>query len=230
MATEPGKRPTPAQTANAMRDSAKDAGRVVRESMKGRVASHGDTPASTGNVANIVTVARILLAPVFIWLLLWDGGDLGVIRYIAAALFIIAIATDSLDGQLARRRNLVTDVGIILDPIADKVLIGGALVALSILGELWWWVTILILLREFGITIYRFIALRDRAIPASVAGKAKTIVQSVAVALFLVPLWELLGDWVHVVNWIVMGVALALTVYSGLEYLYQAAKAKRPRA
>ena len=227
MASEPGKRPSASQTANAMRDSALDASRVVRESMKGRVASNGDTPASTGNVANIVTVARILLAPVFIWLLLWDGGELGVIRYVAAALFIVAIATDSLDGQLARRRNLVTDVGIILDPIADKVLIGGALVALSILGELWWWVTIVILVREFGITIFRFIALRDRAIPASIAGKAKTIVQSVAVSLFLVPLWTLLGDWVHVVNWIAMGLALPLTVYSGIEYLYQAAKSKR---
>jgi CDP-diacylglycerol--glycerol-3-phosphate 3-phosphatidyltransferase len=233
VATEPSsstgssKRPTPAQTANAVRGSAIDASRVVRESMKGRVASHGDTPASTGNVANIVTVARILLAPVFIWLLLWDNGELGVIRYIAAALFIIAIATDSLDGQLARRRNLVTDVGIILDPIADKILIGGALVALSILGELWWWVTIVILVREFGITIFRFIALRDRAIPASLAGKAKTIVQSVAVSLFLVPLWTFLGDWVHIVNWVVMGIALALTVYSGIEYLYQAAKSKR---
>lgn len=227
MATEPSKRPTPSQAANAVRDSAMDAGRVVRESMKGRVASKGETPASTGNVANIITVARILLAPVFIWLLLWDGGQMGVLRYIAAALFIIAIATDSLDGQLARRRNLVTDVGIILDPIADKVLIGGALVALSILGELWWWVTIVILVREFGITIYRFIALRDRAIPASLAGKAKTIVQSVAVSLFLVPLWTLLGDWVHIVNWTVMGLALALTVYSGIEYLWQAWRSGR---
>ncbi|ODU66161.1 MAG: CDP-diacylglycerol--glycerol-3-phosphate 3-phosphatidyltransferase [Micrococcales bacterium 70-64] len=195
--------------------------------MKGRVASKGETPASTGNVANIITVARILLAPVFIWLLLWDGGQMGVLRYVAAGLFIVAIATDSLDGQLARRRNLVTDVGIILDPIADKVLIGGALVALSILGELWWWVTIVILVREFGITIYRFIALRDRAIPASFAGKAKTIVQSVAVSLFLVPLWTLLGDWVHIVNWTVMGLALALTVYSGIEYLWQAWRSGR---
>lgn len=222
MGTEPSKRHTPQQAATAMRDSAKDAGRVVRDSMKGRVASRGDTPASTGNVANLITVARILLAPVFIWLLLWDAGELGVIRYAAAALFIVAIATDSLDGQLARRRNLVTDVGIILDPIADKVLIGGALVALSILGELWWWVTIVILVREFGITIFRFIALRDRAIPASIAGKAKTIVQSVAVSLFLVPLWSLLGEWVLWVNWSVMGLAVALTVYSGVEYLWQA--------
>lgn len=229
------KRPNPAQTAGAVRDSAVEAANAVRDSMRGRVASSGDTQASNGNVANIVTVARILLAPVFVWLLLQDGGQLGVLRYVAAGLFILAIATDSLDGQLARRRNLVTDVGIILDPIADKILIGGALVALSILGELWWWVTIVILVREFGITIFRFIALRDRAIPASIAGKVKTIAQAVAVSLFLVPLWLFLGDWVHIVNWIAMGIALALTVYSGIEYLYQAWKLRptkpgRPRA
>lgn len=204
------------------RQAAQDAAYAVRDSMKGRVASKGDTPASNGNVANIITVARILLAPIFIWLLLADNGTFGVLRYVAAGLFILAIATDSLDGQLARGRNLVTDVGIILDPIADKVLIGGALVALSILGELWWWVTILILVREFGITIFRFIALRDRVIPASWAGKIKTIVQAVAISLFLVPTWLLVGDWVHVFNWIVMGLALALTIYSGIEYLVRA--------
>lgn len=222
--------PEPVAARQSKRQSAQDAAYAVRDSMKGRVASKGDTPASNGNVANIITVVRILLAPAFIWLLLQDGGELGVLRYVAAGLFILAIATDSLDGQLARGRNLVTDVGIILDPIADKVLIGGALVALSILGELWWWVTIVILVREFGITIFRFIALRDRVIPASWSGKIKTIVQAVAVALFLVPLWQFLGDWVHVVNWIAMGVALALTVYSGLDYLYQAWKLRRPTA
>lgn len=205
-----------------MRESALDAANAVREGMRGRVASHGDTPASNGNVANIITVVRILLAPVFIWLLLSDAGQLGVLRYVAAGLFILSIATDSLDGHLARRQNLVTDVGILLDPIADKVLIGGALVALSILGELWWWVTIVILVREFGITIFRFVALRDRVIPASFAGKIKTVVQAVAVSLFLVPLWAFLGGWVHWVNWIVMGLALALTVYSGIEYLVAA--------
>ena len=214
--------PEPVSVRHSKRQVAQGAAYAVRDSMKGRVASKGDTPASNGNVANIITVARILLAPVFIWLLLQDDGELGVLRYVAAGLFILAIATDSLDGQLARGRNLVTDVGIILDPIADKVLIGGALVALSILGELWWWVTILILVREFGITIFRFIALRDRVIPASWSGKIKTIVQAVAVSLFLVPLWLLLGDWVHALNWTVMGIALALTLYSGLEYLYQA--------
>ncbi len=216
------KRASRAQAASAVRGSAVDAANAMRDGMRGRVASHGHTPASNGNIANIITVARILLAPVFIWLLLSDAGQLGVLRYVAAGLFILAIATDSLDGHLARRQNLVTDVGILLDPIADKVLIGGALVALSILGELWWWVTIVILLREFGITIFRFIALRDRVIPASIAGKVKTVAQAVAVALFLVPLSSFLGDWELIVNGIVMGLALALTVYSGIEYLVAA--------
>jgi CDP-diacylglycerol--glycerol-3-phosphate 3-phosphatidyltransferase len=200
---------------------------AVRESMKGRVASHGDTPASNGNVANIITVARILLAPIFVWLLLVDAGQNGILRYVAAGLFILAIATDSLDGQLARRRNLVTDVGIILDPIADKVLIGGALVSLSILGELPWWVTIVILVREFGITAFRFAVLSKRVIPASRGGKLKTIVQAVAISLFLVPLWEFLGEWVHVVNWIAMGLALVLTVVTGVDYLVQAWRQNR---
>ena len=190
--------------------------------LSGRIFSTGDTPASNANIANIITVVRILLAPVFVWLLLTDAGDLGPLRYAAAVLFVLSIATDSLDGYLARSRNLVTNLGIILDPIADKVLIGSALVALSLLGELWWWVTIVILVREFGITIFRFIALRNRVIPASRSGKAKTIVQAIGISLLLVPLWLYLGDWYHWLGWIVLGIALALTVYSGLDYLYKA--------
>lgn len=191
-------------------------------SLSGRILRTGDSPASIANIANIITVVRILLAPVFIWLLLLDNGELGPIRIAAAVLFVVSIVTDSLDGYLARSRNLVTDLGKILDPIADKVLIGGALVALSILGELWWWVTILILVREFGITIFRFIALRDRVIPASRGGKAKTIAQAVAVSLFLFPLWLVLGEWVHWVNWVAMGIAFALTIFSGIDYLVKA--------
>ena len=190
--------------------------------MRGRVVSSGDTPASNGNIANIITVIRILLAPLFIWLLLADNGDMGALRYTAAALFIIAIATDSLDGILARRNNLITNVGIILDPIADKVLIGGALITLSILGELWWWVTIVIMVREIGITVFRFVVLSKRVIPASKAGKLKTVVQAVAISLFLVPLFTLWGDWVLWINWIVMAAAFVLTVYTGIEYLVQA--------
>jgi len=203
---------------------------AVRDGMKGRVSSKGDTKASNGNIANIITVARILLAPVFVVLLAADNGEHGVLRWIAAVLFIIAIATDGVDGALARGRNLVTNVGIILDPIADKVLTGAALVMLSVLGELWWWVTIVILVREIGITVFRFAALRTRVIPASRGGKLKTLVQSVAISLFLLPLWTIPGlDWIVWVNWVVMGAALVLTVVTGIDYLWQAWRENRRR-
>jgi CDP-diacylglycerol--glycerol-3-phosphate 3-phosphatidyltransferase len=195
--------------------------------MRGRVARSGDSPASTGNVANIVTVARIFLAPIFIWLLLADDHEFGLLRYLAAGLFILAIVTDSVDGLLARRQNLVTDFGKLLDPIADKVLIGGALVALSILGELWWWVTIVILVREFGITVFRFVVVRDRVIPASRGGKLKTIIQAIAISFFLVPVWLLLGDWMHWFNAVLMGIALAITLATGAEYLVNAIRHSR---
>jgi len=197
---------------------------------RGRVVRDGETPASAGNLANIITVVRILLAPAFFWLLLADGGADGVLRWVAAALFVLLITTDSVDGMLARRNNLVTDLGKLLDPIADKVLVGGALVCLSILGELWWWVTIVILVREVGITVYRFIALRDRVIPASWLGKVKTVVQAVAISFALAPLWTLLGDWVHVLNAVLMAAALLLTVVSGVEYLWQAWRVSRAAA
>jgi CDP-diacylglycerol--glycerol-3-phosphate 3-phosphatidyltransferase len=202
------------------------------ESMRGRVTSPGDSKASNGNIANIVTVIRILLVPVFIWLLFLDNHADGVWRYVATALFVLAIATDGVDGHLARGRNLITNVGIILDPIADKLLIGGALVSLSILGDLWWWVTIVILVRELGITVFRFIVIRKRVIPASKGGKLKTVLQSIAIALFLAPLQSLFSAWpvaVTVINWfdwIVMGIALVLTVYSGIDYLWQAWKVR----
>jgi len=203
--------------------------------MRGRVVSAGETPASTGNVANIVTVIRILLAPVFIWMLLVDDGADGLLRYLAAGLFILAIVTDSVDGLLARRQNLITDFGKILDPIADKVLIGGALVSLSILGELPWWVTIVILVREIGITVYRFIALRDRVIPASWLGKVKTVFQAIAIAFALTPVYQWLPmpwwpGFMDIVNTILMSIAVVLTIVSGVEYLYQAWRIGRPKS
>ncbi|HEV7957772.1 MAG TPA: CDP-diacylglycerol--glycerol-3-phosphate 3-phosphatidyltransferase [Marisediminicola sp.] len=195
--------------------------------MRGRVARAGDTPASSGNVANIITVVRIFMAPAFIWLLLADAGELGTLRLVAAALFIVAIITDSVDGLLARRQNLVTDLGKILDPIADKVLIGGALVALSVLGELPWWVTIVILIRELGITAFRFAVLRSRVIPASSGGKFKTILQAVAISFFLVPLQLVLGDWILWVNGALMALALIVTVVTGADYLWKAYRFNR---
>lgn len=198
--------------------------------MRGRVVSAGDTPASTGNIANIITVVRIAMVPAVVWLLLADAGELGPMRYVAAALFIVAIATDHVDGTLARRRNLITDFGKILDPVADKLLIGAALVCLSILGELWWWVTALILLREFGITVFRMVALRKRVIPASGGGKLKTVFQAIAISFYLVPTWLLLGGWMHWFNAALMGVAVALTVWSGLQYLVVAYRHRDPAA
>jgi CDP-diacylglycerol---glycerol-3-phosphate 3-phosphatidyltransferase len=197
--------------------------------MRGRVVRDGEGVASAGNVANIVTVARILLAPAFVVLLLLDGSADGLLRYVAAGLFILASATDGIDGYLARRRNLVTDAGKLLDPIADKVLIGGALVSLSVLGELDWWVTIVILVREVGITVLRLVALRDHVIPASLLGKIKTWVQIIAISFALVPLWVLFGEGMHTVNFVLMMLAVVITVVSGAEYLWQAWKG-RPSA
>ena len=197
--------------------------------MKGRVVSRGETTASAGNVANIVTVARILLAPVFVWMLIVDGGDGGLFRWLAAGLFLLAILTDAVDGFLARDRNLVTDQGKLLDPIADKVLIGAALVSLSILAELPWWVTIVILVREVGITVWRLVALRHQVIPAGILGKIKTWVQAIAISVALVPFPALLGEWFNVVNLVLMTAAVILTVVSGVEYLGAAWVADRAK-
>lgn len=196
-------------------------------SMRGRVVKAGETPASSGNLANIITVVRILLAPLFVVLLVLDGGADGPLRIAAAALFIVAIATDGVDGMLARRRNLVTDLGILLDPIADKLLTGAALVMLAVLAELPWWVVIVILVREWGITLYRFMVLRDRVVPASRGGKLKTVVQAVAISFALVPFWQWFGEWVHIVNTVLMSAAVVLTVITGIDYLVQAWRLNR---
>ena len=192
-------------------------------------ADGGAKRAGNWNLPNAITVVRILLAPLFVWMLLADAGEDGWLRWAAAVLFILAIATDGVDGALARRNGQVTDLGKLLDPIADKVLTGGALIALSILGELPWWVTIVILVREIGITVYRFVVIRQGVIAASRGGKIKTIVQSVAISLALVPLWTVFGDWVFWVNGIAMTAAVILTVWTGIDYLWQAWKGRRAK-
>ncbi|WEO78637.1 CDP-diacylglycerol--glycerol-3-phosphate 3-phosphatidyltransferase [Cryobacterium sp. SO2] len=183
--------------------------------------------ASNWNLPNVITIVRILLAPLFFWMLLADNGADGALRWWAAVLFIVAIATDGVDGAIARRYNLVTDLGKLLDPIADKILTGAALIGLSILAELPWWVTIVILVREIGITVFRFAMLSDRVIPASRGGKLKTIMQSVAISLALLPLWLVFGGWIDWVNTITMTLALLLTVYTGVEYLVAARRENR---
>jgi len=192
-------------------------------------ADGGADRVSNWNLPNAITIVRILLAPLFFWMLLTDAGHDGWLRWAATVLFILAIATDGVDGALARRNGMVTDLGKLLDPIADKVLTGGALVALSLLGELPWWVTVVILVREVGITVYRFVVIRQGVIAASRGGKIKTIVQSVAISLALAPLWTILGDWVFWVNGIVMTAAVILTVWTGIDYLWQAWKGRRAK-
>jgi CDP-diacylglycerol--glycerol-3-phosphate 3-phosphatidyltransferase len=175
-------------------------------------------PPGLYNIANLVTVVRMLLVPVFVWLLFTDGTAT---RVGALAVFVIASITDRLDGELARRRAIVTDFGKIADPIADKALTGSALVSLSIMGELWWWVTIVILIREIGITLLRFVVIRFGVIPASKGGKVKTMLQVIAIALYITP-----GP-LDPLRWAVMAAALAVTVATGLDYVLRAWRLSR---
>lgn len=152
-------------------------------------------------------------------MLLADGGADGALRWWAAVLFIVAIATDGIDGYLARANDIVTDLGKLLDPIADKVLTGFAFIGLSILGELPWWITIVVLVREVGITVYRFAVVSDHVLAAAWMGKLKTLAQGVALSLALLPLWTLVGDWIFWVNGVAMTIAVVLTVASGIDYV-----------
>ncbi|RAY12005.1 CDP-diacylglycerol--glycerol-3-phosphate 3-phosphatidyltransferase [Actinomadura craniellae] len=175
-------------------------------------------PAGVYNVANLLTMVRIALVPVFVWLLFAEGTG-G--RLAALAVFAVASITDHIDGELARRRNLVTDFGKIADPIADKTLTGSALIGLSVLGELWWWVTITILVREIGITLLRLVVIRYGVIPASKGGKLKTALQILAIGLYIMP-----GP-LDPLRWTTMGAALLVTVVTGLDYLVQAWRLRR---
>jgi len=189
---------------------------------RGRVMASGDGPVSVGNIANMVTVLRILVAPVLLWLVVVDDGQWGIWRVIAAILFVLAISTDGVDGALARKRNLVTASGVLMDPIADKALTGAAFVALALVAELPWWVVIVILGREVLITAFRFAVLKTRVIPASRGGKAKTLSQAVALGFWLLPTWVIVGEWVFAVNWVLMGIVIVLTVATGIDYLVRA--------
>lgn len=178
---------------------------------------------------NAITIVRILCAPVFVWMLLADGGADGPLRWWAAALFIVAIATDGIDGYIARRNDIVTDLGKLLDPIADKTLTGCAFVGLSILGELPWWITIVVLVREIGITVYRFVVVSDHVLAAAWMGKLKTLAQAVALSLALLPLWTLVGEWIFWVNGVMMTIAVILTIASGIDYVVSEVRAARAR-
>lgn len=177
------------------------------------------------NLPNMLTMLRIVLVPFFIWFLLADAPSLtahdGGWRWAAVAAFAVAIYTDKLDGDIARSRGLVTNFGKIADPIADKLLTGSALVLLSVLSELPWWITVLILLREWGITALRFVVIRYGVIPASRGGKYKTALQTAAILLYLLPLSAFLS-WLPTAAFWVMIVALAVTLVTGVDYIVQA--------
>ncbi|MGB3828586.1 MAG: CDP-diacylglycerol--glycerol-3-phosphate 3-phosphatidyltransferase [Ornithinimicrobium sp.] len=173
---------------------------------------------SVWNVPNALTVLRIVLVPVFVVVLLIEDGTSTSMRIWAALIFVIAVATDWLDGDLARRQGLVTDFGKIADPIADKALIGAALICLSLLGELAWWITVVIMVREVGVTLLRFVVIRRGVIPASRGGKLKTTLQSAGLTLLILPL----SGFFSAVGLIVMYAALLVTVVTGVDYVMQA--------
>ncbi|MBT2209386.1 CDP-alcohol phosphatidyltransferase family protein [Actinomadura sp. NEAU-AAG7] len=169
--------------------------------------------ASVYNIANALTLVRIALVPLFVWTLFLDGTGW---RLASFAVFAAASITDKIDGDLARARGLVTDFGKIADPIADKALIGAALVSLSVMGELWWWVTAAIMVREIGITVLRFVVIRRGVIPASKGGKLKTLLQVFAIGFYILP-----GP-LDPLRWATMGAALVVTVVTGADYLVRA--------
>ena len=191
------------------------------------------------NIANVLTMLRIALVPLFVWFLLLDaqgslneafGGGLeaqnGGWRWAAAGLFAVAMITDKIDGDLARARNLVTDFGKIADPIADKLLIGSGLIMLSLLSELPWWVTLVILVRELGITLLRMVMLRTQVMPASRGGKLKTVLQTAGLQLMLLPLVVIAGWLANAAFWIMIA-ALVVTVVTGIDYVINAVKLRR---
>lgn len=166
---------------------------------------------------NIITIARIAIVPVVLYLLL-TGWESQLLRWVALILFVFAAITDGIDGSIARSRNLITNLGKILDPIADKALLSGALIALSVIGQVSWWITGLILIRELGITIWRLVIVKRRVVAASGGGKFKTVIQIVAVSLVIAPL-GFLGDWYFLATQVVLWFAVAVTLYTGFSYL-----------
>lgn len=177
---------------------------------------------STLNVPNVLTAFRLALVPVMAWVFLADPAS-PVHRWAAAAVFVVASITDLVDGKVARAYGLVTSFGKLWDPIADKALTGMAFVMLSVVGDLPWWVTIVVLVREWGITLLRFVILKYGVMAANRGGKAKTFLQTLALTAYLIPLPEVL----HMGAVVLMGAAVILTVVTGVDYLWEAWKMRR---
>lgn len=215
--------PTPAAagagSATTKAGTARTAGAAApASSASASPASAGPAPPGLVNVANALTVVRLALVPVFVYLLVAGGTRDRALAFVA---FALAAITDLLDGELARRRSIITDFGKIADPIADKALTGSALITLSALGELAWWVTCVIVIRELAVTGLRFWVIRHGVIAASRGGKLKTMLQIVAISLYVLP-WHL-----TLIREIVMAAALLVTVITGVDYTARAMRLRR---
>lgn len=178
---------------------------------------------SNWNIANALTGLRLLLVPVFGWLLLAQDGTSTPLRIAACGVFLLAALTDRFDGDIARRRGLITEVGKLADPIADKALTGMAFVGLSVLGLLPWWVTGIVLVREAAVTALRFWVIRHGVIPASRGGKLKTVLQTLALTLYVLPLPESV-QWAAATA---MAAAVVVTVVTGIDYVVRAMTLRR---
>ncbi len=170
------------------------------------------------NLPNALTIFRILALPFCAWALFKAGGEDPTWQIIAWTSFFLVGLTDILDGRIARKRNQVSSFGAILDPIADKAFIGTALVGLSILERIPWWVTSLILFREIGITIIRLAIVNRKVIAANRGGKIKSLLQNFSVGFYILPLPE----YLYLPRDILLGAAVVLTITTGLDYLRNA--------
>jgi CDP-diacylglycerol---glycerol-3-phosphate 3-phosphatidyltransferase len=181
-------------------------------------------PVNNWNLPNVLTSLRIVMVPFFGWALLHDGGDSVVWRCVAFALFVGAMITDKIDGDIARARNIETNFGKIADPIADKAITGMAFIGLSIVGDIWWWVTIVVLLREWSVTLLRLSILKKVVVPAAQSGKVKTVLQAVALTGLSLPLRQVhpplhdLGVVLFYISEAGLAVAVAMTLWSGYEF------------
>jgi CDP-diacylglycerol--glycerol-3-phosphate 3-phosphatidyltransferase len=180
--------------------------------------------AGVWNIANVLTILRLALVPVFVVFLFAGSGDGW--RVAAFLAYATAACTDQVDGSIARRRGIVTDFGTFVDPVADKALTGAALVSLAVLGELAWAVTVVVAVREIGVTLLRLWVIRYGVIAASRGGKIKTLFLNVAIGLYILPLTGIAASARVVV--LVGGVTLA--VVTGIDYVYRALAVRRRAA
>jgi CDP-diacylglycerol--glycerol-3-phosphate 3-phosphatidyltransferase len=193
--------------------------------------TEAQSPPSNWNVPNVLTTLRIVMVPFFGYALLHENGESITWRIVAWLLFGLAMITDKIDGDLARKHNLVTNFGKIADPIADKAITGMAFIGLSIVGDIWWWVTIVVLLREWSVTLLRLSILRHVVLAANQSGKLKTMLQAMALGFLCLPLPH--GDGAHAdafdrfgrpgevvfyLGELLLAGAVVMTLWSGYEF------------